>query len=827
MPENTFNWLHLTDFHCGQHQQDWLWPSFKERFFQDLTQQAQQHGGWDVVFFTGDLVNRGTPKEFQQLNQILEELWKHFDKNCGCNPQLLAVPGNHDLKRPTSIDNFPAVLINWSANPSLQDNFWHKKHGTTSVHNRLKTAFKPYLDWWDDLKIKPNNIQSGLLPGDFAATVKKEDISIGVLGLNTAFLQLTDGDYAGKLAVHPKQFHEACGGDGTQWLKQHHACFLLTHHPKSWFNQPAKDYFNAHIAVHGNFFLHLCGHLHEAKAETIQSAFTEARRTWQGRSLFGLEYYGQELQRHHGYSMGQLRFGQRDKAHFSIIPRANVERHDGTVDIDRDGNLRLEDSGKSTEEWINLHREFEVSSNHIEEEDILIPHFCFRNRNEELAQICGSGQKNEKLPALMYIDAPAGMGKTTMLEKIQEIYSQEKTGWQCLLLGGWPADIDEVRHYLFQALKGQLNELNGKKTAEIDWAIKAQLTQFSQGNALFLLFDDIEKLDTSAIRWLRGLMRDYHNAKKAILKENSDEVSTVFRVIFTGRYISAARYDQHAWQRFGYQAISLKPFTKDIICDFLEAEAEQNPTINQPKEVCLSCADFVAHYSAGHPKVIQNLAHCLSKKAFEMPQKTGRDVIKGVFERTAIPVIKDMLSSLDTQIKEDFKKLSVFRFFNQVTANDLQKQGEICSNPVYLLATIGFIASKNQHGYYSDSILRQLVLIQLLLEDKDKYQQLHQLAQASFLEKVKDTVSRQKAAFIPDVDMSLLAEFYALEVLYHSAELCALDKNPSKFQEYKQQIITILSELDEFNKEDVTYNIETLISQDKDIDVLMKKCREI
>ncbi|WP_295456969.1 hypothetical protein [uncultured Thiodictyon sp.] len=44
-----------------------------------------------------------------------------------------------------------------------------------------------------------DGLTAGTLPGDFAATIKRAGRSIGLMRLNTAFLQLGGGDYHGRL----------------------------------------------------------------------------------------------------------------------------------------------------------------------------------------------------------------------------------------------------------------------------------------------------------------------------------------------------------------------------------------------------------------------------------------------------------------------------------------------------------------------------------------------------------------------------------------------------------------------------------------------------
>ena len=73
-----------------------------------------------------------------------------------------------------------------------------------------------------------------MLPGDFASTISKDYMKIGIIGLNSAFLQISDGNFEGKLALHPKQVSAVCGEQYSDWFRKNHINFLLTHHPPSW-----------------------------------------------------------------------------------------------------------------------------------------------------------------------------------------------------------------------------------------------------------------------------------------------------------------------------------------------------------------------------------------------------------------------------------------------------------------------------------------------------------------------------------------------------------------------------------------------------------------
>ncbi|MBD2457077.1 metallophosphoesterase [Nostoc sp. FACHB-87] len=316
----SFSWLHLTDLHQGMREQHWLWPGVREIFFADLKRLHDKCGPWDLVLFTGDLTQLGSAQEFEKLDQLMKELWDFFDK-LGSSPKLLAVPGNHDLVRPNKKDPAVRLLQQWLNLPDIQEEFWEDAE---SPYRQVVTkAFENYIIWWENQTFKPKDLKLGTLPGDFSATIEKEGAKLGIVGLNTSFLQLTGDNYEGKLALHPRQFHQACNGDGSAWTKQHNACLLLTHHPPGWLNPNSQRDLKAEITSHGRFAVHLCGHLHEAFSGEIVEGGADARRIWQGRSLFGLEYYSREnteVQRLHGYTVGKIEVSK-NKGNLIFWPR--------------------------------------------------------------------------------------------------------------------------------------------------------------------------------------------------------------------------------------------------------------------------------------------------------------------------------------------------------------------------------------------------------------------------------------------------------------------------------------------------------------------------
>jgi hypothetical protein len=282
----TFHWLHLTDLHLGMPGQKWLWPRIQEEFYTDLERLHRKAGSWDLVLITGDFVQRGSAKEFEELDGLLTDLWTHL-RGLGLDPILLGVPGNHHLARLKPENAAVAALRTGWTDTHVQKQFWEKRG--SAYRKAVQQALKNYDQWWQARDFSGlDGFQIGLLPGEFSATLSKDGFKLGLVGLNTTYLQFAGGDYEGRLALSAQQFHEACGGDGAASTRKNHVCLLLTHHPPSWLMSRSQKEFYCEIAIPGRFAAHLFGHMHEQLAQSIAHGGAAPRREWQGASLFGL-----------------------------------------------------------------------------------------------------------------------------------------------------------------------------------------------------------------------------------------------------------------------------------------------------------------------------------------------------------------------------------------------------------------------------------------------------------------------------------------------------------------------------------------------------------
>jgi predicted MPP superfamily phosphohydrolase len=412
--------------------QQWKWPDVKSDFFVDLDKVTKWSGKLDLVLFTGDFVFRG--QEFDQANAFLAEFFKILG-DAGHTPKLLAVPGNHDLRRPKRLSAALMNLANWEQQPRARRDFWDNEK---SVHRKaVVKLFKDYMRWWDAQPAgsERDSYRPGPLPGDFSFTFEKDGVRLGIVGLNSTFLQFQKKSQAGKLALSAQQFHAGHKNkDGATWIKEHHACLLMTHHPRFWLNSKAQEELDQ-INAQGRFVVHLHGHMHEFVGKSRSLVGGDAKRSWQGDSLFGLEHYekndGRKEERSHGYSIGQIRIETRNTGAVRIWPR-KAQKHEGRwifcpavgkfmPDKEKDSCTKLipfplirEFTGSLPAALLSTVSQPQVTTNETQILGFELP-TDYQPRpavEEPIKQWCAA---SSNLSTLHYVSGGSGAGKTTTL----------------------------------------------------------------------------------------------------------------------------------------------------------------------------------------------------------------------------------------------------------------------------------------------------------------------------------------------------------------------------------------------------------------------------
>lgn len=317
-PMTSIGWLHLADLHQTLRRPAWPSPMIRQEVYRDLELLHESAGPWDLVIVAGDLSMQGAPEEFEQAEETLNDLLHHL-RSIGSKAYLLAVPGNHDLARTKGASSAHGTLRRYHDDPHVRDEFWNDPESPS--RRLVDRALEPFDRWWRGREVSPHvSVSPGLLPGDFTATLRKDGVRFGIAGLCSAFLQVTDDDYAGSLGIAPHQLTVASGGDVPAWIAQHDAAILVTHHAPSWLAQEDRRRYEAEINPAGRFCAHLSAHLHEAAPLIDPGDRVQIRCP----SFFGLDAWGSPHghsgARRFGYTAARLSFDG-DETRLAVYPR--------------------------------------------------------------------------------------------------------------------------------------------------------------------------------------------------------------------------------------------------------------------------------------------------------------------------------------------------------------------------------------------------------------------------------------------------------------------------------------------------------------------------
>lgn len=283
-----------------------LWANLKHHFYDDLPKLFRQSGPWDLLIFSGDIVQKGSREEYLIATDTLKELYSKLAE-LRCCPQFLAVPGNHDLVRPAENDMATMLLQDWHSKPNVRESFLQEQNG--SYRGTVRQAFGNYQQWYDGLSkegIPVVEAAHGFLPGDQVATIKKPEGQMGIVGLNSSWLQLGTHNKAGDLHVDHTQLSTMLP-DAEGWCRANQFNLLVTHQPVEWLAEESRNTWKNEIAPPGRFDLHLFGHMHQPISSSLTTMGSSPVTVFQAPSLFGQEYLPDgKTERIHGYSAGML-----------------------------------------------------------------------------------------------------------------------------------------------------------------------------------------------------------------------------------------------------------------------------------------------------------------------------------------------------------------------------------------------------------------------------------------------------------------------------------------------------------------------------------------
>jgi predicted phosphodiesterase len=222
----------------------------------------------DLVIFTGDLVQSGANEQFERLETVVHELWEKF-RNWGSEPKLILLPGNHDICRAPSLSAELRLLRRWWEEHEIHRDFFNSDGN--SYRHAIHNLFSEYDSWTSRTTIPTLSGTPGLLPGDQSHTLNLGTQKVGIVTLNSTWLQIDDSDYLKKLHVDTKQLLKVTKDDPHAWCEENAFNIIVTHHPLDWLHDDSQSYWHSDINPHSRFDLHLYGHMHEAASASLST----------------------------------------------------------------------------------------------------------------------------------------------------------------------------------------------------------------------------------------------------------------------------------------------------------------------------------------------------------------------------------------------------------------------------------------------------------------------------------------------------------------------------------------------------------------------------
>ena len=236
---------------------------------QDLDFILKELKALDVVFFTGDMVQSGIESEYAEFME-----WFSSIKECiyghGYDPFYFFVPGNHDLERTsdTKSSTHKMLKTSWLTDDELRNELiWESGNEYNQYCRDRFSSYSSFINSFYENNRKPPVYMTGVIPGDFYAEIEVGESKLGVLGLNSSFLQVDGDDYRKKLGIYHSQINAIFEkADYIKRIKDCDMALLMTHHEPDWYEDKSKSDYDVNIMSSGKFAEHLCGHNHVPKA---------------------------------------------------------------------------------------------------------------------------------------------------------------------------------------------------------------------------------------------------------------------------------------------------------------------------------------------------------------------------------------------------------------------------------------------------------------------------------------------------------------------------------------------------------------------------------
>lgn len=244
--EHPITWLHLSDFHVGK--DDYAGRKLFEYILAHVQERKSLGCVPDFVFITGDIANHGQETEYMDFfNEFvgpISDIIGHDIDN-----RIFVVPGNHDVDRSKN-QPFDREEM---GDPSNQ--YFDPTLGSLERRRLLVPRFQAFID----ADISSMSREFSGIEGLYSRTIEIRSHSVGIIGINTAWLSKDEYDEAkltpGKFLVE----------GALESLKNTDVRIVLGHHPVDYIRSDQRQEIRSLFGRSSVIYLH--GHLHHHWAD--------------------------------------------------------------------------------------------------------------------------------------------------------------------------------------------------------------------------------------------------------------------------------------------------------------------------------------------------------------------------------------------------------------------------------------------------------------------------------------------------------------------------------------------------------------------------------
>ena len=315
----------------------------------------------------------------------------------------------------------------------------------------------------------------------------------------------------------------------------------------------------------------------------------------------------------------------------------------------RNVDKKLTEIVKEIKEMIDETRGEIIIDEHNEEKTIELP---FTNRVDEIENVI-----SVSAPPYHIFDAPAGYGKTMLLQGLEKRF-QEKKWLTALVNVNVRQEKEDIIIELTNALKLDTQKLKGDSLDQKFGGMLFDKWRFKpndgaeKGGIVFLF--DLKGMPTDNFEYITNrlipMMREILSDSDFFLDNHN-----AFRVVFAGRYLSRCAAVPDA--EVDFKITKLKPFDLDVIRETI-SKHKRFREINK-RTLSKVAADLI-FVTGGHPRCIAKIVQLHTKKGGAMG-KYIEENDRYIWDAIVKPVVAEVRAGVPEKLLPKLDELSILR----------------------------------------------------------------------------------------------------------------------------------------------------------------------